>query len=331
MPSASVIIPTHNRREGLRGMLEDLLLQTGVDEPFEVFVVDSPVAEDVSDVVDSIRARGLDVRYLITENNRAGKRNAGAHEASAATLLFADDDMRFPPDWVANHLQAQAHSPNSWVSGGVLFPSEWVASSNYYRYKNTRQLNPETATTDRAIAGNQVVTMNTSIPKELYFAAGGMSTDFTRYGGEDVEFGYRVKRFGGQLIYSGNALAYHYEDRLDVVIFARKLYVAAFAGGRTVLEKAPEAAAVPTWRWTEPGYAQTWTDRGMHSLLVLLSHPALIGRLAQWLRKHDENPRLYLPLAYKALTLLATQLGVRDRLAGRSDRAREIFPSHAGS
>lgn len=331
MPSASVIIPTHNRREGLRGMLEDLLLQTGVDEPFEVFVVDSPVAEDVSDVVEALRSRGLDVRYLITENNRAGKRNAGAHESTSATLLFADDDMRFPPDWVANHLKAQAKSPNSWISGAVSFPAEWVATSNYYRYKNTRQLNPGTAPTDREIAGNQVVTMNTSIPKELYVAAGGMSTDFTRYGGEDVEFGYRVKRHGGRLIYSGAPLAYHYEDRLDVVIFARKLYVAAFAGGRTVLEKAPEAASVPTWRWTEPGYAGTWPDRGMHALLVLLSRPALVGRLAQWLRKHDGRPRLYVPLAYKALTLLATQLGVLDRVAGRSDRARDVFPSHAGS
>lgn len=331
MPSASVIIPTHNRRPGLTKMLDDLLHQEGLPAPIEVFVVDSPVAEDVSDVVEDFRKLGLDVTYLLTENNLAGKRNRGAEASTADVLIFADDDMRLPNDWVANHLSAQREYADTWVSGAVAFPADWIASSNYYRYKNTRHLNPDTAPHDCDVTGNHVVVMNMSMPKSLYLATGGSCEDFTRYGGEDVEFGFRFKRSGGRLRYVARALAYHHEDRLDVVVFARKLYVAAYTAGRSVLDKAPEAATVPTLRWTEPGYAQTWTDRGMHSLLVLLSHPALVGRLAQWLRKHDENPRLYLPLAYKALTLLATQLGVRDRVAGRSDRARDVFPSYVGS
>ena len=85
-------------------MLDDLLHQEGLPAPIEVFVVDSPVAEDVSDVVEDFRKLGLDVTYLLTENNLAGKRNRGAEASTADVLIFADDDMRLPNDWVANHL-----------------------------------------------------------------------------------------------------------------------------------------------------------------------------------------------------------------------------------
>lgn len=321
----SVVIPTHNRTEGLSGLLADLQAQTGLAEQSTIVVVNSPEGAEVSGVVAEARERGQRVELVSTRNAIGTKRNAGARAVDCDRLVFLDDDMRLAPHVLAAHLDALDRWPNTIVCGGVDFPEQWRRRSNYYRFKQTRHLNADTAVTGQAVAANAIVTMNLSMPRALFDSLGGFDDVFSEYGGEDVEFGFRAARAGVPLRLDLAASARHEEVRLDVLGYARKLYVNAYHSTPRVIARAPEGAAVLTWALTEtdlPAPLRLRIARAITGALVL--GPGPVVALARWLRRTDANPRVYRPLPYKVMTILVQRLAADDRRAGRAPRA-ELF------
>lgn len=321
--SVSVIIPTHNRLDGLAGLLEDLRLQEGV-EGLEVIVVNSPAGESVTAVVEAARAAGLDVTEINTDNAIGQKRNEGARAAHGDLLVFFDDDMRLGPHVVAAHVSAQAAHPGTIICGAVAFSAEWVARSNYYRFKNSRHLNAARATDFSVVPPNKIVTMNLSIGADLFWSLDGFDTRFRRYGGEDVELGFRATRRGIPMLLCLDAEAAHMEVELDVVGYCRKLYVNAYFGTPRVLDGNPEASAVLTWKWTETDITVPWVDQLLRAGTGLLARPQLVVALARMLRRFDRKRWAFSPFLFKALTILSQRVAADDRRAGRPARP-EIF------
>lgn len=317
---ASVVISTHNRRDGLAQLLGDLAVQDFDSEQFEVLVVNSPQGEDVSDLVEEYVLPGRNGRQIITKNVVAAKRNAGARESSGELLIFIDDDLRISFNFVSEHVAVRGEQ-STFVSGQVVFPKEWVNERNYYRYKNSRHLNVENGLTQvTAIPPHRVVSMNCSIPAGAFEHSGGFNEDFLHYGGEDVEFGFRCSRAGYLLVYAPGPIGVHQEVEGSVTSFARRIYVATLMGVNLLLSAAPDATRVPTCRWTEPGLATTKRDKAIYQALRSVSSRWLLNRLLRALESTDRVGWLYAPIGYKAVTLMATRLGSVDRRAGRDRR-----------
>ena len=261
-PPATVVIPTHNRHEGLAELLDDLLQQDGLPAPVEVLVVDSPVAHSAAGVVEQAAARGLSVTYHLTDNSAAAKRSLGATLASGDVVLFADDDMRLPTGWVRGHLDVLERRRDVVSCGSVDFPPAWVAGSNYYRFKQDWHRPHPRTPDDLRLPPWRVVTMNMAASRELLVSSEGWDKEFVHYGAEDVEWGLRVARdYGALIVHSPEARAVHQEVRQDVVGFSRKLYLTAYHGHGLLLAKAEESRQIPTLRITEPGLAQTPGER----------------------------------------------------------------------
>lgn len=93
----SVVIVTDAMRQGhLQGCLNALREQHS-SIPFEVLVVLSGVALDLS----PWQADGMDVRIVqAIDNNYCTKRNSGAREARGKILAYLDDDARCREGWV---------------------------------------------------------------------------------------------------------------------------------------------------------------------------------------------------------------------------------------
>src|SRR5437660_469253 len=93
----SVVVPSHDRPEGLARLLAGLRRQTLAPERFEVIVVDDGSSEPA--VVDS---RELLVRVLRHEQSRgpAAARNSGWRAASADVVAFIDDDCVPSERWL---------------------------------------------------------------------------------------------------------------------------------------------------------------------------------------------------------------------------------------
>ena len=97
MPRFSIIIPTYNRKELLKERaLKSLLNQTYKD--FEVIVINDG-GEDVSDVIEEYKDKGLDIKYISYKGNKGPSyaRNREVEIAQGEWISFLDDDNEYFP------------------------------------------------------------------------------------------------------------------------------------------------------------------------------------------------------------------------------------------
>jgi glycosyltransferase involved in cell wall biosynthesis len=95
MPKFSIIIPTYNRKDLLKERaLKSLLNQTYKD--FEVIVINDG-GEDVSDVIEEYKEKGLDINYISYKENKGPSyaRNRGIEIAQGEWIGFLDDDDEY--------------------------------------------------------------------------------------------------------------------------------------------------------------------------------------------------------------------------------------------
>jgi glycosyltransferase involved in cell wall biosynthesis len=104
-PSVSIVVPTVDRPEALRGCLESLLDQTYPD--FEIVVVDNAPGE--SGAADVVAAFGGASRIRLVAEPRRGAsraRNRGLRAASGEIVAFLDGDVRADRSWLAASVTA---------------------------------------------------------------------------------------------------------------------------------------------------------------------------------------------------------------------------------
>ena len=114
--TTTIIIPTYNGAHKVVNALQSLVEQSC--PPDEILVVIDGSTDDTKFIIEE-RKFDLPQLRIIEQTNegRAGVRNRGAREAVNDLLIFMDDDMVVPEDWVKYHLQHHLKFPGSFVSG----------------------------------------------------------------------------------------------------------------------------------------------------------------------------------------------------------------------
>lgn len=109
-PRISVIIPTLRGRPHLHECLSTLLAQDFA-EPFEVLLVDNASEDDSGSFVE---ASFPSVRVIRNASNKgyASACNRGAAQALGSYLVFLNDDVRLPPDWLRRMVLTADEAPN---------------------------------------------------------------------------------------------------------------------------------------------------------------------------------------------------------------------------
>src|SRR6478609_4576243 len=102
----SVVIPTYNRWDKLRRVLDGYHTQSIPVADFELLVCDDGSTDETS---DRVRAYAADapytLRHLRQENSGpATARNRGLRAAEAPVVVMTDDDCVPHPDLLARHL-----------------------------------------------------------------------------------------------------------------------------------------------------------------------------------------------------------------------------------
>ncbi len=207
MEIASVIVPTRNRIEEVRGLLASLAQQTRTD--FEVLVIDDGSTQPVSPVV-STQAWPFKLRI---KRNDAGKgpaaaRNTGLILARTERLLFTDDDCRPEPDWVARLSTALAEAPSEVGGiGGRTIAHGSDIFSRYYEFH--RMLDPLPHDRLRPDYIPYLVTANCAIRRDPLLASGGFDCRIPSAGGEDVAASLRLVKAGYVLTRCHEAIVRH--------------------------------------------------------------------------------------------------------------------------
>ena len=215
---ASVVIPSYNRGPKLTELLVQFVGQTAGKDAFEVVVVDDGSREDPRPSLPSFEGS----LHLLVErqpNGGAAKaRQRGAELAKGELLIFLDDDMQIAPTFVAAHLSAHEGRPRAAVLGRLrALPS--IAKMPLFERYYARMLDrlaaqaEDVGAQEAGLPGPKLYTGNMSIPKALFFEAGGFDASFRLL--EDVELGIRLERVGGRIFFSKDAEAVHGSDHVS--------------------------------------------------------------------------------------------------------------------
>src|SRR5687767_9385570 len=117
----SVIIPTYNRADDLRGTLGSLAGLTPRGD-WEVIVVDNNSGDHTRSVVlDVANGFPVELQYLFEkEQGRCAALNRGILAARGEIIVTTDDDVRVEPDWLDQAAKALDEMQCDYVGGKVL-------------------------------------------------------------------------------------------------------------------------------------------------------------------------------------------------------------------
>lgn len=203
-PFFSVIVPTFERPQQLRGCLAALTAQDYPTTRFEVLVVDdgssATAAAEVARVVAEAGGR------LLRQSNRgpAAARNHGAREARGDYLAFTDDDCTAAPDWLRRLAVTIERVPDhaiggrtlNGITGNVFSEGSQVLVDYLYAYYDGGK-------------GAFFTSNNVALPRRVFEAVGGFDERFLVPAAEDRELFDRWRFHGHGALHDDEAVVYH--------------------------------------------------------------------------------------------------------------------------
>lgn len=123
MIDVSIIICTRDRAASLKETLASLAGQLfGACRLAELVVVDNGSSDETRDVVEAARPmfRGMDVVYQFEpDGGQSRARNTGLCIARGRVIVFTDDDLRFPSNWIEEMACPILADEADAIAGGV--------------------------------------------------------------------------------------------------------------------------------------------------------------------------------------------------------------------
>jgi glycosyltransferase involved in cell wall biosynthesis len=211
MLELSVVIPTYNRLDTLQHVVPSLLAQSVAPDSYELLICDSNSNDGTAQYLAQVRAAHPNVRHLPgAYTGRAMARNAGIAQAQGAVVLFNDSDIIADPGLLEAHLLHHNSQRNIAVVG-------WEVQVNSLDdYERKRQTPKERGSlhppTRKKLSWLYFLTGNASVRRDDLLRAGSFDENFTGYGHEDLELGYRLQKSGITILYEPRAINYHCQD-----------------------------------------------------------------------------------------------------------------------
>ncbi|WP_304206460.1 glycosyltransferase [Fusobacterium perfoetens] len=250
----SVIVPVYNRLEHLRALFKCLLKQS--IRPYEFIISDDGSKQKIIDYIgDLIEEADFKVKYIYQEDKGFRKTRAlnnAVKEAEGEILVFCDQDLFFPPDYlekiklksrVGEFLMCRAHHISEKEKDSILTEIEkedWsyesiinnIISKSYpktlakiYFEDKRRRLLHKFWLNKRGI---KLVGMSYSLRKEDYIKVNGYDEKFQGWGHEDDDFGNRlcVAGINGRELETDliQLHLYHYSDPTKIYSSNDKYY-----------------------------------------------------------------------------------------------------------
>lgn len=209
--SVSVCICTRNRASSLEKTIESVLRSNVRPDRFvELIVVDNDSSDSTKDVVARFTHASMSVRYVVEKRlGLSAARNCAVTLSSSDVLMFTDDDVLVPEDWIEG-VSSMFDDPNVHAVQGRIHLDDdvrkpWMEDIHLqflavFDYPNA----------------DWFTGANMSVRRNSVFEIGGFDETYgpgtERAFGDDTIVGIRMTRkYGNIPIYKGNPVIHHPE------------------------------------------------------------------------------------------------------------------------
>lgn len=317
VPGVTVVIPTHQRREALRTVLESLARQSVAPEEYEVVVAVDASTDGTIEMLDGWEGPPQ-LRWVSPEGRgRAGACNAAVAAARGEVTIILDDDMRVVPEFVERHRSHHPEGSRRCVLGAVPVELEERSTHAACYVKDKFDLHLSRLSDPEHLAlPRSFFTGNASLRTEVMRAVGGFDDSFGIYGNEDVELALRLRKDGVELGYDPEALAWQSYDK-DLGGLQRD----TLAKGRTTVQLARSHPEVfPSLRLASPDDAsRPWLAVRAALLWATRRLPATSGAVFALFSALEKLGAWRLPLFYRPVLDYAFWAGVDAALRDSND------------
>ena len=206
MLHSTIVIPSFNGLEKLQSTLGSFLNQS-VNPRQYILILDGSTDGTAS----WLKQQNLPKNFEIISQPNAGRaaaRNTGARHASGDILIFVDDDIELPCNFIERHLELQQRYPNSLISGDVIQDLRSKQNVDFCQFRR-HQESLWTCHIDKnkLLEGFHFSTANLSINKSLFESLGCFDERLSD--GEDFLFGILANEQGIPIRFDPSLVAYH--------------------------------------------------------------------------------------------------------------------------
>ncbi len=245
---ASILIPTYGSRiQYLKDELDSLQALAFPAHEFEIIVIDNGPYEEVAKVVAKYDHNGKHaVRYLKESKPGLGEaRHAGARAALGEILVYLDDDVLLPVDWLAWMLKPYEDPKVGSAGGKVVLQLEGKAPDWLEHFSP--------ATLSALDFGDKTIELvyphapwgcNMSVRKTVLYEVGGFNPDFfgeKKYwkwtGDGESGLAAKIQKTDHKIIYEPKAWIYHRipQSRLTEAYFYQRSYTTGIMASYTYI------------------------------------------------------------------------------------------------
>ena len=220
----SIIVPTYNREEEIRELLDSFRQLDFPADRFELIIVDDGSTDGTAPLVAAYQQQVPFHVKLIRQLNQGpgAARNRGMEEARGDFFIFLDSDVTVPPHW----LTVVDASLNAY--GGDAFGGPDAHRDDFPPLLKAINYAMTSFLTTGGIRGHAQKKMgkyhprsfNMGVSRKIYRKIGGFSN--IRHG-QDIEYSHRIGQSGARILHIPEAYVFH-KRRTSLVQFFRQVF-----------------------------------------------------------------------------------------------------------
>jgi glycosyltransferase involved in cell wall biosynthesis len=231
----SIVIPTWNRADVLRGALKSLVSQDYPGNKYEIVVSDDGSIDTTPAVVGEYVSSCSSPRVNAVRRRHAGAnaaRNAGIQEAQGELICLVDDDVEAPTGWLQMIVQGARRHPSASCLGGPIRLRLEGRQPRFCGNEGFGEAELDLGPED--VVGPLLWSANMAIRRSAFDTVGLFREDIPRHG-EEEEWERRLFGAGGTTAYIADAWVWH--RRTEAQLRVGSLLKTSFIRGRQAAER----------------------------------------------------------------------------------------------
>lgn len=288
----SIVVCTRNRFKYLSNTLSSIIKVDGLNEHVgEILVVDNGSSDNTKDVIQSVSCENVPVRYVLEPREGISyARNAGIENSTGEILLWADDDVSVPRNWLVAMTRPIIEDRADAVAGKVRLGSDvlrtWMEPFHRTALASTEAIESGPV--------SSIISASMAFTRKILDRISGFDTELgagALGNSEDVLFSWQLQEAGYRIQFVDSACVLHYPDpkRLSRQAF----FELAKARGRSL--------AYIKYHWMHLSDAH-WTHVNKNPLwqrLLRIPHFVFAKRYCDWkrVRMRPEPPESEAPIS----------------------------------